>query len=149
VDQFSGGGSTAFNIRETGQFVVNLVDEPLAERMNTCAVDFPPEMDEIAITGLTPVPSIDVAPPRIAEAPASLECERTVTLELNKGRHLVVGEVLRMHVRDDAIDAERMRIDLDRLGVIGRATGASYVRTADRFDLRRMTFDEWKAKQAD
>ncbi len=140
---------TARNIRDTGEFVVNLVDEALAERMNLSAVDFPPGMDEVAITGLTPVASINVAPPRLEEAPASLECIRIETLHLNAGRHLVVGEVIRMHVRDDAVDTERLHIDMDRLGLIGRGAGSVYFRTSDRFDLRRKTYEEWQVSQTE
>src|SRR5947207_14358475 len=73
-----GGGykDTEDNIRDTGEFVVNLVDEALAERMNICAVDFPTGMGELDQAGLTAVASAEVKPPRIAEAPVSFECKR-------------------------------------------------------------------------
>ncbi len=57
---------TERNIRDTGEFVVNLVDEALAERMNICAVDFPSAIGELEKAGLTPVPSVGVRAPRIA-----------------------------------------------------------------------------------
>ncbi|HEV2303871.1 MAG TPA: flavin reductase family protein, partial [Stellaceae bacterium] len=68
-----GWKDTERNIRDTGEFVVNLVDEALAERMNICAVDFPAEVGELDITRLTALPSAGVKPPRIAEAPVSFE----------------------------------------------------------------------------
>src|SRR3954452_13380258 len=76
---------TENNIRETGEFVVNLVDEALAERMNICAVDFPAEIGELDQAGLTPLPSAGVKPPRIAEAPVSFECKRITGLSLGPG----------------------------------------------------------------
>ena len=65
---------TERNIRETGEFVVNLVDEALAERMNICAVDFPSAIGELEEARLTPLASVGVRPPRIAESPVSFEC---------------------------------------------------------------------------
>ncbi|HEY0419918.1 MAG TPA: flavin reductase family protein, partial [Acetobacteraceae bacterium] len=60
---------TGANIRETGQFVVNLVDQANAEAMNATAIDFPPDVDELRQAGLATLPSTKVAPPRIAESP--------------------------------------------------------------------------------
>ena len=138
---------TAANIRRTAEFVVNLVDEPLAEQMNICAIDFPAGRDEIEEAKLETVPSVDVAPPRIAAAPASLECKRTVTLEIHDGRHLIVGEILRMHVRDGAVDPESLRVDLDRLGQIGRLMGAGYTRISDRFEMPRISVAAWDERK--
>src|SRR5207237_2429705 len=83
-----GGGSsdgdgwkdTERNIRETGEFVVNLVDEAIAERMNVCDVGFPTGINELEMAGLHPVPSAEVKPPLIAEAPVSFECKRITGL---------------------------------------------------------------------
>src|SRR3954468_18659631 len=80
-----GGSSykdTERNIRDTGEFVVNLVDEAIAERMNVCAVDFPTEIGELENADLTPLPSVGVRAPRIAEAPVSFECTRITGLSL-------------------------------------------------------------------
>src|SRR3954454_10198429 len=79
-----GGGykDTESNIRDTGEFVVNLVDEALAERMNICAVDFPSGIGELDQAGLTAIASAEVKPPRIAEAPVSFECKRITGLSL-------------------------------------------------------------------
>src|SRR5580700_8625200 len=78
----SGYKDTERNIRDSGEFVVNLVDEALAERMNICAVDFPTEVGELDVAGLNPIASAEVKPPRIAEAPVSFECKRITGLSL-------------------------------------------------------------------
>ena len=66
ISPLGGAKDTTLNIRDTGEFVVNLVDEPIAEAMNLCAIDFPPEISEIEVAGLDLAPSEAVAPPRIA-----------------------------------------------------------------------------------
>ena len=65
---------TARNIEALGEFVVNVVSADLARRMNVCAVDFPPQVSELEMAGLTPEASSLVSVPRIKEAPAALEC---------------------------------------------------------------------------
>ena len=74
---------TSAHIRDRGAFVVNLVDEALGEQMNQCAVDFPVDVSEIDVAGLNLLPSEKIKIPRIAEAPASLECRHYTTLEVS------------------------------------------------------------------
>ncbi|MCX7630831.1 MAG: flavin reductase family protein [Geminicoccaceae bacterium] len=138
---------TARNVELTGELVVNLVDEDLAEGMNVCAVDFPPEISEIAMAGLSLAPSRLVRPPRIAEAPAALECRRFVTLLPGGGRELVVAEILAVHIRDGLVDPATLRIDLDRYRPVGRLFGNLYCRTRDRFVLERKSYREWSAER--
>ena len=99
ISPVGGSKDTTVNIRESGEFVVNLVDEPIAEAMNLCAIDFPPEISEIEVAQLELAPSHAVAPPRIGQAPVNLECRRYVTLQPARERYLVVGEVVVAHVR--------------------------------------------------
>ena len=136
---------TGGNIRTSGQFVVNLVSAATAEAMNVTAIDFPPEVDEIAEAGLTTLPSTYVTPPRIAESPVALECERFTTLEVGNERALVLGRVLAMHILDEAVmDASRCYIDTPKLDLIGRMAGAGgYVRTTDRFEIPRIKPEDW------
>jgi flavin reductase (DIM6/NTAB) family NADH-FMN oxidoreductase RutF len=136
---------TGGNIRRSGQFVVNLVSMEMAEAMNVTAIDFPPEVDEIAEAGLTTAPSTKVAPPRIAESPVALECERYATMEVHNDRALVIGRVLAMHIRDEAVmDAARCYVDTAKLDLIGRMAGAGgYVRTTDRFEMARIKVEDW------
>ena len=68
---------TLKHIRETGIFVVNLVDEAMAERMNTCSIDFPSNVSEIGVAGFAILPGVGVPVPRIAEAPVALECRHS------------------------------------------------------------------------
>ncbi|MGE0715869.1 MAG: flavin reductase family protein [Alphaproteobacteria bacterium] len=138
---------TARNIRDTGQFVVNLVDTALAQRMNICAVDFPPEVDEMDVAGLTSAACRQIAAPRIAEAPIALECRRLVNVEIGIGRNVVIGEVVHLHVRDDLIDRERLHLHADRSDLIGRMHGLGwYARTTDLFDMPRLSVDEVPAR---
>src|SRR6202040_2777577 len=77
-----GWKDTERNIRDTGEFVVNLVDEAIAERMNVCDVAFPTGVNELEMAGLHPLPAAEVKPPLIAEAPVSFECRRITGLSL-------------------------------------------------------------------
>ena len=137
---------TARNIRETGHFVVNLVDEVIAERMNLAATDFPHGTNELERVGLTSAPSAMVDVPRIAEAPASLECREAATVSVGRSR-IVVGEVLVLHVRDELVDPEKMYIDAEKLRAVGRMGGSQYARTSERFEMQRLTYEEWQARE--
>jgi flavin reductase (DIM6/NTAB) family NADH-FMN oxidoreductase RutF len=128
---------TALNIRATHEFVVNLVDEKIAEAMNQCAASLPYGENELTRAGLTAAPSSLVKPPRIAEAPASLECVEWGTLQIG-GNRVVIGLIKRLHVRDELFDVEKKRIHLDKLSTIGRmASPHWYCRTRDRFEMKR------------
>ncbi|QCI69269.1 flavin reductase family protein [Phreatobacter stygius] len=138
---------TTLNIQETGEFVVNLVDEALAEAMNICATDFPAEVSEIAAAGLTTAASTLVKPPRIAEAPAALECRREVSLAFGPQRELLVGRVMHVHVREDVMN-ERFDVDIEAYKPIGRLYGNLYTRQHDVFALNRVSYADWQASQA-
>jgi flavin reductase (DIM6/NTAB) family NADH-FMN oxidoreductase RutF len=128
---------TARNIRLTHEFVVNLVDEALAEQMNLCSAPLPPGEDELLYAGLTAVPSSVVKPPRIAEAPASFECRSHSIIEIGDNR-LIIGEVLRVHVRDGILDPETWLIKPANYHPIGRMQSPNwYCRTQDMFELKR------------
>ncbi|MDP0495437.1 MAG: flavin reductase family protein [Verrucomicrobiota bacterium JB024] len=132
-----GPKDTARNIRATGEFVVNLVDEALAEAMNLTAAALPFGQSELAHAGLTAAASSVVKPPRIAEAPASLECEEWGTLRIGQNR-VVVGLIKRVHVREELYDAPARRINTEKLATIGRmASPHWYCRTRDRFEMVR------------
>ena len=143
ISPLGGAKDTTLNIRDTGEFVVNLVDEPIAEAMNLCAIDFPPEISEIEVAGFDLVPSDAVAPPRIGQAPVGLECRRFLTLQPARERYLVLGEVLMAHVRDGILDPATLRVDRDAYAPIGRLFGGGYVRTHDRFEMTRLTYEQW------
>jgi len=128
---------TARNIRRTHEFVVNLVDEALAEAMNRTSASLPYGVSELESAGLTAAKSSVVAPPRIGEAPASFECKEWGTLQIG-GNRIVIGLVRRLHIRDELIDPEKLRIRSEHFHVIGRmATPNWYCRTRDRFEMVR------------
>ena len=128
---------TARNIRLTRQFVVNLVDEAIAEAMNKCAASLPYGENELIPAGLRAAPSSSVKPPRVLESPASLECQEWGTLLIG-GNRVVIGLVKRLHLRDDLFDADKKRVRADKLFLIGRmASPHWYCRTRDRFELIR------------
>ena len=138
---------TAAHIERSGEFVVNLVDEDLAPAMNVCATDFPAGYSELEPAGLTIAASTRIATPRIAEAPAALECRNHSTMMLGPARRLVIGEILAVHIRDSLVDAERLYIDHQRYRPVGRLTGGGYCTTTDTFKLERETFAAWQARQ--
>jgi flavin reductase (DIM6/NTAB) family NADH-FMN oxidoreductase RutF len=128
---------TPRNIRLTHEFVVNLVDESIAEAMNQCAASLPYGECELIPAGLHPAASSLVKPPRILEAPASLECQEWGTLHIGDNR-VVIGLIKRIHLRDELFDAEKMRVRTDNLLVIGRMASPDwYCRTRDRFEMIR------------
>lgn len=130
---------TARNIRLNHEFVVNLVDEAVAEAMNLTAATLPYGESELTSAGLTTSPSSSVSPPRIEVAPASLECEEWGTLQIGENR-LTIGLVKRVYVRDDLFDPETMRVRFDRYRVIGRMASPDwYCHTGDRFEMKRPT----------
>jgi flavin reductase (DIM6/NTAB) family NADH-FMN oxidoreductase RutF len=131
---------TLNNIEATGEFVVNVVSEDFAGRMNVCSFEFPPEIDEFEKSGLTPLASDLVRPPRVAESRVQMECRLVQVVHVSPkplGGSLVLGEVLRFHIADELV--EDYRIDPDLLRAIGRMGGPTYTRTTDRFDMARPT----------
>lgn len=138
---------TMRNIRETGSFVVNLVDRAMVEAMQICAIDFPGEVDEIEASGLTTALSSAIAAPRLTASPVQLECRETVSLSLGtRHRNLVVGEIVHLHIRDGIVD-ERLHVDVDKLDVVGRLHGADwYVTLRDRFQVPRQTLAGWRER---
>lgn len=129
---------TIGNIEKTKEFVVNVVSEDFAQQMNVCSTEFPPEIDEFAMSGLTPIPSDLVKPPRLAESRINLECRLIQIVEISPkalGGSIVIGEVLRFHIQGDLFDD--FKIDPDKLRPIARMGGPTYARTTDRFDMIR------------
>jgi flavin reductase (DIM6/NTAB) family NADH-FMN oxidoreductase RutF len=128
---------TALNVRATHEFVVNLVDEGIAEAMNKCAASLPYGENELVHAGLTTVPSSLVKPPRIAEAPVSLECTEWGTLQIENNR-MVIGVIKRLHVRDELFDPQKKRVNSEKLKIIGRmASPYWYCYTRERFEMIR------------
>lgn len=139
---------TSRNIRDTEEFIVHIVDDALAAQMEICAIKFGPDVDELAEAGLETVPGTAVRAPRILSAPAALECRRYMTLEVGKAREIILGEVVGVHVRADAVDPATLHIDQLAMDAIGRLGGHSYARTRDQFDIRTQSVEEYEAGRA-
>lgn len=127
------------NIKTSGEFVVNLVNRQLAEVANACSGEFGPEVNEWEVAGVTGVASEVVAPQRVAEAPAALECRVMQVLELGTperaSNNLVVAWIVRVYIRDDAVDGY---VPLpQQLDLVARMGGNLWCTTRDRFELAR------------
>lgn len=130
---------TLENIRATGEFVVNIVSEEVVEAMNQTAAQLPPDADEFALSGLTSLPGELVGAPRVAEAKVQMECRLVQIVEVSPlpmGGSIVLGEVVRFHVSEQVLEP-RLHIAPDKLRAVGRMAGAAYVRTSERFELKR------------
>lgn len=129
---------TLRNVEETGEFVVNIVSEAIAEAANLTAAEVAPDVDEFQLAGLTPLKSDVIRPPRVAESPAQMECKLLQVIYTSHkagGGVIVLGEVVRFHVREDLVD--NYRIDPAGLDAVGRMAGNTWVRTRDRVELVR------------
>jgi flavin reductase (DIM6/NTAB) family NADH-FMN oxidoreductase RutF len=126
---------------ETGEFVANLVSRELAEKMNRTAVDAPRGVSEFTYAGLAMAPSRLVAPPRVAEAPAALECKVTEILRPKAldgtaaGAIVVAGEVVGVHI-DDAYLKDGL-FDIVRSGNVARLGYMDYASVNEVFSMRR------------
>jgi len=127
---------TARNIRRTGEFVVHMVDEPLAQMMVDTSASLPHGESELDKLPLTTVPSETLSVPRIAEAPVALECSEHSTLEIGSNR-LIIGIVHVVHARDGLFDDD-IHLDHEAYQPIGRMSSPDwYTRTADQFEIPR------------
>jgi flavin reductase (DIM6/NTAB) family NADH-FMN oxidoreductase RutF len=130
---------TLVNIEANKEFVVNIVSEDFAAQMNSTAGEYPPDVDEFALSGLTPIPSDLVKPPRVKESRVNMECKLHQLIPVSEeflGGTIVLGKVVRFHVLDSMINAIG-EIDPEQLNAIGRMGGPIYSRTKDRFEMIR------------
>jgi flavin reductase (DIM6/NTAB) family NADH-FMN oxidoreductase RutF len=128
---------TARNCRRTGEFVVNLVDEPLAQVMNRTSATLPYGVSETDRESLEMAASSVVAPPRIATAPAALECKVHAIQEIGENR-LVLGIVHRVQVREEFFDPQTLRVRGDLFHPIGRMSVPNwYCKTDALFEMVR------------
>lgn len=135
----TGRKDTLTNVEAAGEFVVNVVSAGLVEPMNLTAADFPPDEDEFTWAGVEAAPSLRVAPPRVADAPAALECRVRQILPMGNG-NMVFGDVVAVHV-DDRFYADG-RIDIAALAPVGRLGGSAYALVDDIFKLVRPTWTQ-------
>jgi flavin reductase (DIM6/NTAB) family NADH-FMN oxidoreductase RutF len=123
------------NILRTGEFVINLVDELIANGMHISSAEFPEDVSEFEQAGFTPAPCHVVKHPRIAQAPASFECKLFRRIEVGPVRDLILGEVVHLHAREGIIDPTTRRVSETAYRPVGRLYGTRYCTTRQRFDL--------------
>jgi flavin reductase (DIM6/NTAB) family NADH-FMN oxidoreductase RutF len=129
---------TLRNIRETGEFVVNVVTYDLAEAMNLTSGEYDASTNEFEVAKLASAPSKVVRPARVAESPVSFECKLYQILDFNpdpEGASLVIGEIVSIHINDQHL--KEGRLDRNSLDLIGRMGGMQYTRTSQRFEMVR------------
>lgn len=125
---------TAANILRSGEFVVHISDEAMAQKMHDCGEAFPSEVSELAAVGLTPTAARTVAPPRIAEAPVAFECVLHEKLETDS-RYVFIGRVQWLAARDGLVDTEAWRVNLRDYHPVARFGASFYTRSNERFVL--------------
>ena len=129
---------TLKNIVFSRDFVVNVVDEVLAEAMNQSSAEYPSEVDEFKEVGLTPVKSDLVKAPRAAESPVNMECKVVEILTFGEGPNegnVIIGEVVLVHVKDGLWEGDEIAIS--KWKPIGRLGGKLYCRIKDMFAMER------------
>ena len=141
----TGVKDTLTNVRQTGEFVVNVVTEDLIEKANLTAANFPPGEDEFAWADLDEAPSKTIAPPRVAEAAAAFECAVNRIVSIGNG-HMVFGDVTHLVVDERVMRDGRVAPDL--LDAVGRLGGSWYTRAAtDLFKMMRPTYEDVKGER--
>ena len=138
VGQREGGPKdTLRNAQETGEFVVNIVDESLAEAMNATSGEWPYDTDEFELAGLATAPSCDVRPPRVAAAPVALEAKVSQIIPVEGATYtLILGRVVRFHIRDGLLRPNGL-VDAARLRPLARLGGDEYARLEGVFSMAR------------
>ena len=129
---------TLANVRDIGEFTINIVTAEVVEAMNATAASFDADVDEFAAVGLTAVPSSIVRPPIVGECKANIECVVTDIVDIghpDHGNGLVVGEAVAFHVDNALLDGTR--VDQLALQAIGRHAGNTYSHATDLFEIVR------------
>lgn len=128
---------TLRNARETGEFVVHIVDEAIAERMNRTSGEWSYDVDEFEQAELATLPSRVVAPERIAEAAIAMEGKVTQIIPVEGTQYtMVVGRIVRYHVRSDLL-RESGLVDAPRLRPVARLGGDEYATIGGVFEMLR------------
>ena len=127
---------TVANIKRSGEYVVHMVDMSIAKEMIVTGINFPRDVDEIEFAGLTSVPSVKVAAPRIKEAPCAMECRVAHTIDYER-RTIVLGEVVQMHVRDECLDERGRYVRPEIYQPIARLHADNYIVADRQFVLKK------------
>lgn len=132
----AGTKDTVANIRETGVFCVNVVEEAALHAMNTTSADMPAGTSEFDAAGLTAAPCSDITCPRIDNAPVSMECRMTQIVKIEgDANYVVMGEVIGVHIRDSCL--RDGRFDITTFRPLARLGYRDYSVVRDVFELQR------------
>jgi flavin reductase (DIM6/NTAB) family NADH-FMN oxidoreductase RutF len=129
---------TLRNVRETKEFVVNVVTYELAEAMNLTSGEYDASVNEFELAKLSPQPSKIVRAPRVAESPVSFECKLHQILDFSSAPtsgSLVIGKIVSIYIDDSHL--KEGKLDRDSLDLVGRMGGIQYTRTTQRFEMVR------------
>jgi flavin reductase (DIM6/NTAB) family NADH-FMN oxidoreductase RutF len=129
---------TLHNIRETREFVVNVVTFAVAEAMNITSGEYGRSINEFELAKVTVRPSQVIRPPQVAESPVSFECKLERIIDFGTeppSGSLVIGEVVCIHLEDEVLTDGRL--DGNLIDLIGRMGGMQYSRTSERFEMKR------------
>jgi len=129
---------TLRNVRDTKEFVVNIVTFDLLHPMNITSGDYDASVNEFELANVTSVPSKIVRPARVAESPVSFECKLHQILDFSPAPtsgSLVIGEIVSIHMDDAHI--KNGKLDRNSLDLIGRMGGIQYTRTTQRVEMAR------------
>jgi flavin reductase (DIM6/NTAB) family NADH-FMN oxidoreductase RutF len=129
---------TLDNVRQIGEFTINVVSIEVMEAMNASSASFDPEVDEFEACGLTAVPSTSIRVPMVGECKANIECVVVDILDIGnpeRGNALVIGEAVEFHVAEQLLDGTR--IDQEELRAVGRHAGNAYSHATDLFGIVR------------
>src|SRR5690606_26296152 len=123
---------TARNLRQNGEFVVNVATESTLEQMHASAAEFPPDTSEVEELGLDLLPSTHIKVPRIAITPVQMECRLDQIIPLGRGTNfLYIGEVVAFHMSSDIYDGRR--VDSVKLRPVARLGGPFYAAMGEIF----------------
>jgi len=133
---------TPRNILEQKEFVVHLVDEGIAEKMHGTSVEAPMDVSELDLVGFTQAPSLKVKPPRIVEAPAAMECRLHTHIPMGT-RHIILGEIVHLHVRDGIIDPVTLRrTEGDAYKALGRLYANRYCKLGEEISFDNSSYHD-------
>lgn len=138
---------TLANVEATGEFVVNVVSEPIVQPMVQTSAEYPLGVSEFLESGLTPSVSVKVKPPGVLESPIRMECILNQVVRVGEGPgsgNIVIGTIVYFHIREDLYD--NGRVDTLKLQPVGRLAGASYTAVRDLFDIPRPSLPPQYAK---
>jgi flavin reductase (DIM6/NTAB) family NADH-FMN oxidoreductase RutF len=128
---------TLRNIEFSKNFVVNVVEEEIAEAMSQSSAEYPSDVDEFKEVGLTPIGSDLISAPRVGDSSVGMECRLVNVLEFGEpptGSHFVIGEVILVHVKDELWSTDHIKaLEFKPIGRIGEEY---YCRTLDIFEIK-------------